>query len=118
MNGATELGRSMPAAGDRAHAEAALARMAMATEPTPPAGPIAIASRAHARRQRHQPIAFGLRHLAIGAEMGRARRPKVDRGLPDLIQWMSRENPLWGAPRIHGELPMLGFEVVKSTVSK
>ena len=31
---------------------------------------------------------------------------------------MSRENPLWGASRIHGELLMLGFEVVQSTVSK
>jgi hypothetical protein len=31
---------------------------------------------------------------------------------------MSRENPLWGAPRIHGKLLMLGFEVAQSTVSK
>jgi len=31
---------------------------------------------------------------------------------------MSKENPLWGAPRIHGELLMLGFEVAQSTVSK
>jgi transposase InsO family protein len=31
---------------------------------------------------------------------------------------VSRENPLWGAPRIHGELLMLGFEVAQSTVSK
>src|ERR1700690_373301 len=48
----------------------------------------------------------------------RAGRPKIDRGLRDLIQRMSRENPLWGAPRIHGELLMLGFEVAQSTVSK
>ena len=46
------------------------------------------------------------------------RRPKIDRGLRDLIQQMSRENPLWGAPRIHGELLMLGFDVVQSTVSR
>jgi hypothetical protein len=45
-------------------------------------------------------------------------RPKIDRGLRDLIQRMSRENPLWGASRIHGELLMLGFEVAQSTVSK
>jgi transposase InsO family protein len=31
---------------------------------------------------------------------------------------MSIENPLWGAPRIHGELLMLGIEVAKSTVAK
>ena len=48
----------------------------------------------------------------------RAGRPKVDRELRDLIRRMSRENPLWGAPRIHGELLMLGFEVAQSTVSK
>jgi len=48
----------------------------------------------------------------------RAGRPKVDRELRDLIRQMGRENPLWGAPRIHGELLMLGFEVAQSTVSK
>jgi hypothetical protein len=31
---------------------------------------------------------------------------------------MSKKNPLWGAPRIHGELLKLGFEVAESTVSK
>jgi transposase InsO family protein len=31
---------------------------------------------------------------------------------------MSKDNPLWGAPRIHGELLKLGFEVAESTVSK
>jgi transposase InsO family protein len=48
----------------------------------------------------------------------RAGRPKIDRGLRDLIQRMGRENPLWGASRIHGELLMLGLEVAQSTVSK
>ena len=48
----------------------------------------------------------------------RAGRPKVDRELRDLIRRMGSENPLWGAPRIHGELLMLGFEVAQSTVSK
>lgn len=43
---------------------------------------------------------------------------QVDRELRDLIQRMSRENALWGAPRVHGELLMLGFEVAQSTVSK
>jgi hypothetical protein len=48
----------------------------------------------------------------------RAGRPKIDRGLRDLIRRMSSENPKWGASRIHGELLMLGFEVAQSTVSK
>ena len=48
----------------------------------------------------------------------RAGRPKIDRELRDLIQRMSRENPLWGAPRIHGEFLMLGFDVAQSTVSQ
>ncbi len=30
---------------------------------------------------------------------------------------MCKENPLWGAPRIHGELLKLGFEIAESTVS-
>ena len=36
----------------------------------------------------------------------------------DLIRRMSRANPLWGAPRIHGELLKLGIEVSQATVSK
>src|SRR6266436_3030963 len=49
---------------------------------------------------------------------GRPGRPRVSRELRELIQRMSKENPLWGAPRIHGELLKLGFEVAESTVSK
>src|SRR5207237_7742991 len=48
----------------------------------------------------------------------RAERPKIDGELRDLIRRMSRENPKWGASRIHGELVLLGFEVAQSTVSK
>ncbi|MFY9624295.1 MAG: integrase core domain-containing protein [Rhodoplanes sp.] len=47
----------------------------------------------------------------------RAGRPRIDRDLRDLIRRMSKENPLWGAPRIHGELLKLGFELAESTVS-
>jgi len=49
---------------------------------------------------------------------GRPGRPTVSRELRDLIRRMSTENPLCGAPRIHGELLKLGFEVAESTVSK
>jgi hypothetical protein len=36
----------------------------------------------------------------------------------DLIRKMSRANPRWGAPRVHGELLKLGFELSESTVAK
>ena len=45
-------------------------------------------------------------------------RPKIDADLRALIRRMSAENPLWGAPRIHGELLKLGFEVAQSSVAK
>jgi transposase InsO family protein len=48
----------------------------------------------------------------------RPGRPRVERDLRDLIRRMTEENPLWGAPRIHGELLKLGFKVAESTVSK
>jgi hypothetical protein len=45
-------------------------------------------------------------------------RPQIDKEVRDLIRRMSFENPLWGAPHIHGELLKLGFDVAQSTVSK
>jgi hypothetical protein len=45
-------------------------------------------------------------------------RPMIDGEIRDLIQRMSRDNPLWGAPRIHAELLMLGIEVAESTVGR
>ena len=45
-------------------------------------------------------------------------RPPIDTELRALIRRMSVENPLWGAPRIHGELLKLGFEVGQSSVAK
>src|SRR6184192_4574791 len=45
-------------------------------------------------------------------------RPQVDAELRALIRRMSVENPLWGAPRIHGELLKLGFEIAQSSVAK
>jgi hypothetical protein len=43
----------------------------------------------------------------------RGGRPRIDREIRDLIRRMSKENPLWGAPRIHGELLMLRIEVAE-----
>src|SRR6266705_7011555 len=42
-------------------------------------------------------------------------RPWVDKQIRNLIRRMSFENPLWGAPKIHGELVKLGIEVAQST---
>ena len=47
----------------------------------------------------------------------RGGRPSVSSEVRDLIAQMSRQNFLWGAPRIHGELLMLGFSVSQATVS-
>src|ERR1017187_9732096 len=46
----------------------------------------------------------------------RGGRPRIDREVRDLIRRINKENPLWGAPRIHSELLMLGIEVAESTV--
>jgi transposase InsO family protein len=46
------------------------------------------------------------------------RRPQIETNLRVLIRRMSIENPLWGAPRIHGELLKLGFEVAQSSVAQ
>jgi transposase InsO family protein len=45
-------------------------------------------------------------------------RPQVEADLRALIRRMSVDNPPWGAPRIHGELLKLGFEVAQSSVAK
>ena len=45
-------------------------------------------------------------------------RPQIETELRELIRRMSIENRLWGAPRIHGELLKLGFEVAQSSVAK
>jgi putative transposase len=45
-------------------------------------------------------------------------RPRLDPKIWLFIRRMSRTNPLWGAPRIHGELLKLGIDVSETTVSK
>ena len=49
---------------------------------------------------------------------GRLGRPEVPADVRSLIRTMSRDNPLWGGPRIHGELLKLGFAVGETSVSK
>ena len=45
-------------------------------------------------------------------------RPSLSREVIDLIRRISLANPRWGAPRIHGELLKLGFELSEATVAK
>ncbi len=49
---------------------------------------------------------------------GQPGRPVICREIRDLIRKMCRENPGWGAPRIHGELLKLGIDIGESSVSK
>ena len=49
---------------------------------------------------------------------GKPGRPKVDAEVRTLIRRMSRENPLWGAPRIHGELLKLDIDLSEPTIAK
>src|SRR6478735_2929671 len=48
----------------------------------------------------------------------RAGRPSVPPEIRQLIREISLANPLWGAPRIHGELLKLGIDVGQTSVSK
>jgi hypothetical protein len=60
----------------------------------------------------------GFRHYWRWKSRSFGGRPQIDADLCALIRQMSIENPLWGAPRIHGELLKLGFEVAQSSVAK
>ena len=48
----------------------------------------------------------------------RLGRKRISREIRDLISQMVAENPTWRAPRIHGELKMLGFDVSERTISR
>jgi transposase InsO family protein len=60
----------------------------------------------------------GFRRYWRWKSRSRGGRPQIDVELRTLIRQMSIENLLWGAPRIHGELLKLGFEVAQSSVAK
>ena len=47
-----------------------------------------------------------------------ADRPKISPEVRELIRTMSQENMGWGAPRIHGELKMLGIDISQATIAK
>jgi transposase InsO family protein len=60
----------------------------------------------------------GFRRYWAWKSRRRSGRPVISTELRDLIRRMSYANPLWGAPRIHGELLKLGVTVSQATVSK
>src|SRR5471032_72850 len=60
----------------------------------------------------------GFRYYWRWKSGSRGGRPQIETDLRALIRQMSMENPLWGAPRIHGELLKLGFEIAQSSVAK
>src|SRR5215216_319020 len=67
----------------------------------------------------HRPLASGWLSPVLALEIAViCGRPPDDRDFQRQYRRMSIENPLWGAPRIHGELLKLGFEVAQSTVAK
>ncbi|MFH1108395.1 MAG: integrase core domain-containing protein [Planctomycetota bacterium] len=49
---------------------------------------------------------------------GKVGRPKIKAEIRNLIRRMSRENPLWGTPRIQSELALLGHVVAESTIDQ
>jgi transposase InsO family protein len=60
----------------------------------------------------------GFRRYWAWKSRRRRGRPTISTEVLDLIRRMSHANPLWGAPRIHGELLKLGLAVSQATVSK
>jgi len=60
----------------------------------------------------------GFRYYWRKRSPGKPGRPPLDRELVALIQRLSTENPLWGAPRIQSELALLGLRVGETTVAK
>ena len=49
---------------------------------------------------------------------GQSGRPNISKDVRQLIRTMSRENPVWGAPRFHGQLLQPGIDVGQTSVAK
>jgi len=61
---------------------------------------------------------FALYWRAISKVRRALGRKRISKEVRDLIFRMVTDNPTWGAPRIHGELLMLGFDVSERTISR
>jgi len=79
---------------------------------------LANGSRDREAGDRHRLASQGLSPVVDLEESPPRRRPTVPADLRTLVRTMSRDNPLWGAPRIHGELLKLGRDVSQATVAK
>ncbi len=51
------------------------------------------------------------------SQRGKQGRPSIDLEIKKLVITMANANPLWGAPRIHGDLLKLGIEISERSVS-
>jgi putative transposase len=60
----------------------------------------------------------GFRYYWRWKSRGHAGRPQIDAVVRQLIRHLSRDNPLWGAPRIQAELHLLGHDLAEATVAK
>jgi hypothetical protein len=60
----------------------------------------------------------GFRLFRTWKSRRRGGRPPIPTDVRTLIRTMSRDNPLWGTPRIHGELLKVGVDVPQATVAK
>jgi putative transposase len=67
-------------------------------------------------------VASGRLSFLLAFDLSRVRKPagrrRISKEVRDLIYRMVAENPSWGAPRIHGELLMLGLDLSERTTSR
>src|SRR5579864_3902544 len=63
-------------------------------------------------------LGFALYWRVISKARRVVGRKRISREVRDLIFRMAAENPTWGAPRTHGELLMLGFDISERTISR
>jgi transposase InsO family protein len=107
-------------------AEAVRASQAQVTHSRPadlrlavPAVPVAARSCGHLPARDAGTLASEWLPPVLALEIrSRVGRPAIPAEIRNLVRAVSRDNPLWGAPRIHGELLKLGIDIAQSTVAR